>query len=107
MRRHIPLLLLAALLTVTALGGCAGAPFQEMSDARQAIRAAERAGAAKYAPDTLDEARRLVDRARVGMQKGDYRQARDDAGQAREKAMEARRLAEAATAPSPAPPPTP
>jgi hypothetical protein len=99
MRRLIPPLLLAVLLGAT-LGGCAGAPFQEMSDARQAIRAAERAGAAQHAPDPLGEARQLVERARVGMQKGDYRQARDDAEQAREKAMEARRLAEAAAPPT-------
>jgi len=107
MRRHILPLLLAALFTVTALGGCAGAPFQEMSDARQAIRAAERAGASKYAPGELGEARQLVERARAGMQKGDYRQARDDAERAREKAMEARRLAEAATAESSEPAPAP
>jgi hypothetical protein len=99
MRRSIPPLLLAVLLAGATLGGCAGAPFQEMSDARQAIRAAEKAGAAQYAPDTLAEARKLVDRARVGMQKGDYRQARDDAEQARAKAMEARRLAEDAAPP--------
>lgn len=99
MRRSTPLLLLAALLAGATLGGCAGAPIQEMSDARQAIHAAERAGAAKYAPDTLGEARALVDRARVGMQKRDYRQAREDAQQAREKAMEARRLAESAAPP--------
>ena len=100
MRRLIPPFLLAVLLAGASLGGCAGAPFQEMSDARQAIRAAERAGAAEYAPDTLVEARRLVERARLGMQKGDYRQARDDAEQARAKAMEARRLAEAAAPPA-------
>jgi Domain of unknown function (DUF4398) len=100
MRRLIPSLLLAVLVAGATLGGCAGAPFQEMSDARQAIRAAERAGAAQYAPDPLGKARQLVERARVGMQKGDYRQARDDAEQAREKAMEARRLAEAAAPPA-------
>jgi len=99
MRRFIPPLLLAVLLAGASLGGCAGAPFQEMSDARQAIRAAERAGAAQYAPDPLAEARQLVERARLGMQKGDYRQARDDAEQARSRAMEARRLAEAAAPP--------
>jgi hypothetical protein len=100
MRRLIPPLLLAVLLAGATLGGCAGAPFQEMSDARQAIRAAERAGAEQYAPDTLGEARQLVERARLGLQKGDYRQARDDAEQARAKAMEARRLAEAASPPA-------
>ena len=101
MRRLIPLLLLAVLLAGTTLGGCAGAPVQELSDARQAIRAAEQAGAQQYAPDTLAEARQFVERARLGMHKGDYRQARDDAEQARARAMEARRLAEAAAPPAP------
>jgi hypothetical protein len=100
MRRLTPLFLLAVLSAGATLGGCAGAPFQEMSDARQAIRAAERAGAAQHAPEMLGEARGLVERARLGMQKGDYRQARDDAEQAREKAMEARRLAEASAPPA-------
>ncbi len=95
--------ILAALLCAALLAGCAGMPLQEMSDARQAIRAAERAGAEKLAPQLLDEARALVERARVSMHKGDYREARDDAEQARAKAMEARRIAEAAKDATPSP----
>jgi hypothetical protein len=95
MRRFtLPLLLAASLLA-----GCAGAPLQEMSDARQAIRAAERAGAEKHAPAPLAESRQLVEKARSSMQKGEYRDAREAAEQARERAVEARRLAEGATAP--------
>jgi hypothetical protein len=90
---------LAALLLALLSVGCAGAPAQQMSDARQAIRAAQQAGAEEHAPEVLAEAQSLVERARDGLQRGDYRQARDDADRAREKAMEARRLAEAATAP--------
>ena len=56
MRRYTLPLLLAALLAGVTLSGCAGAPLQEMSDARQAVRAAERAGAAKHAPEPLAEA---------------------------------------------------
>ena len=103
MRRHTLPLLLAALVAGSLLTGCAGAPLQEMSDARQAIRAAERAGAEKHAPAPLVESRQLVEQARASMQKGDYREARDSAEQARERAMEARRLAEAATVPSAGP----
>jgi hypothetical protein len=88
--------LLAVLLAASLVAGCAGMPLQEMSDARQAIRAAERAGAEKHAPQLLGEARTLVERARESMQKGDYREARDDADRARTTAMEARRLAEEA-----------
>jgi hypothetical protein len=99
-RLHTLSLLLCALLVGATLAGCAGAPLQEMSDARQAVRAAERAGAEKHAPEPLAEARRLVERARLSMQKGEYKEARDDAEKAREKAVEARRVAEASSAPA-------
>jgi hypothetical protein len=88
--------LLAALLVAPLIVGCAGMPLQQMSDARQAIRAAERAGAEKHAPQLLGEARQLVESARRSMHDGDYREARDDAELARTKAMEARRIAEEA-----------
>ena len=99
-RRYTLSLLLAASMACATLAGCAGAPLQEMSDARQAVRAAERAGAEKHAPEPLAEARQLVERARLSMQKGEYKEAREDAEKAREKAVEARRLAEASTAPA-------
>ena len=95
--RLLPVLL-AVLLTA-----CAAIPAQEMSDARQAIRAAERAGAEKHAPELLAEAQRLVETARLNIQKGEYREAREEAVLAREKAMEARRLAETAPAGASAP----
>ena len=88
--------LLATLVAAPLFAGCAGMPLQQMSDARQAIRAAERAGAEKHAPGLLGEARALVEGARMSMHEGDYREARDDAEQARAKAMEARRVAEEA-----------
>jgi hypothetical protein len=91
--------LVVALLCGLLAAGCAGAPAQQMSDARQAIRAAEQAGAGQHAPALLAEAQQLVERARVNLEKGEYRQARDDADLARAKAMEARRLSEAATPP--------
>jgi hypothetical protein len=95
-RRHAWPLLMAALFALPLLAGCAGMPLQEMSDARQAIRAAERAGAQQYAPELLAEAKTLVESARQSMHKSEYREARDDAEQARAKAMEARRVAETA-----------
>jgi hypothetical protein len=98
MRRYTLPLLLATLVAGVMLAGCAGAPLQEMSDARQAVRAAERAGAEKHAPEPLAEARQLVEQARLNMQKGEYKAAREDAERAREKATEARRLAETAAA---------
>ena len=87
------LLLLAVLLTA-----CAGAPVQEMSNARQAVRAAEQAGAATAAPDLLAEAKRLLKDAETHLRSGEYRTARDEAEQSRTKAVEARRVTEEAAA---------
>ena len=98
-RRFLLPLLLAVLFASPPLVGCAGMPLQQMSDARQAIRAAERAGAETHAPDLLTEARQLVESARQSMHNGEYREAREDAELARDKAMEARRIAETASGP--------
>jgi len=95
-RRFARPFLLAALFVAPLVAGCAGMPLQQMSDARQAIRAAERAGAEKHAPQLLGEARQLVESARQSMHEGDYREARDEAELARTKAMEARKIAEEA-----------
>jgi len=110
MKPRLPFVLriAAAALVVTSLAsGCAGWPVQEMSNARQAIAAAERAGAEQYAPEALAEARKLLASAKANSNKGDYRAARDEYNQAREKAIEARRVAEQAKAPRQAPDPTP
>lgn len=78
-----------ALLICCALSACAGAPVQEMSDARQAIRAARDAGAEKVAPTKLTEARTLIERAEANLQSREYRDARKNAVAARTKAVEA------------------
>jgi hypothetical protein len=96
-RLALPILLLASLAAVQ-LAGCAGVPVQEMSNARQAVLAAQKAGGAKYAPGPMSEAEQLLASAKANLKKGDYRPARDQAELAREKAMEARREAEAARA---------
>ena len=91
-----PKRLLAACLLACAglIAGCAGAPVQEMSNARQAVRAAEKAGAAQAAPELLSEARVALRAAESHLRQGEYRTARDEAEQARAKAVEARRVAE-------------
>lgn len=89
-----PLLLAVTLLSGAVLAGCAGAPVQEMSNARQAVKAAERAGAATVAPDLMDEARLRLKSAESHLRRGEYRDARDEAELARTKAVEARLLAE-------------
>jgi hypothetical protein len=77
------------MLLSMGLIACAGAPVQEMSNARQAIQAARDAGADKTAPQTLNEAQALLDRAQDNLQRRAYRDARRDAIAARGKAVEA------------------
>lgn len=77
------------MLLCMGLVACAGAPVQEMSNARQAIKAARDAGADKTAPQTLHEAQALLDRAQDNLQRRAYRDARRDAIAARGKAAEA------------------
>lgn len=80
--------LLLALLCVGA-AGCAGAPVQEMSNARQAIKAARDAGAERVAPQKLTEAQSLLEQAETSLQKGVYGDARRSAIAAKNSAAEA------------------
>lgn len=68
-------------------------PVQEMSDARQAIRSAEEAGAARYSSQQLRQARQLLDRAQTDLETGAYFNARRFALDAREEAIRAREKA--------------
>lgn len=78
---------------VTVLGAslvaCAGLPAQEMSDARQAIRAARVAGAQRAAPGTLEDAQARLQRAESALRLRDYREARREAIEAGDRAREA------------------
>lgn len=78
------------------LAACSGAPVQEMSDARQAIRAAQAAGAAEKAPEALGRAQGLIDEAQLRLQRHDYREAERNAIAAREEAVRALEAARAA-----------
>ena len=78
---------------VSVLFGCAAAPVQEMSDARQTIAAARDAGAERLASDRLTAAEQQLARAKQLLDQGDYDKARKSARQARELALEARRTA--------------
>ena len=77
------------MLMCMGLMACAGAPVQEMSNARQAIKAARDAGAANVAPQQLSEAQALLDQAEDNLERRAYRNARRDALAARGKAAEA------------------
>jgi len=82
--------MLRALLTMGALtvAGCVTAPpVQEMSDARQAIDAAEQADAGRIAADTLNAARRFLAEAEQQIQEQAYGPARINAVRAKNRAV--------------------
>ena len=84
--RYLTLLMLGSM----GLAACAGAPVQEMSNARQAIKAARDASSpTAAAPASLVEAEALLIRAEDSLQKRAYKEARRDAIAARGKAAEA------------------
>ena len=85
---------LFTLVATVVASGCAGAPVQEMSNARQTIRAAQDAGAAQYAPQSLGEAQGLLSQAETALHRHEYRAARRHAMEAHDKAAEALHAAE-------------
>lgn len=80
-------------VAILALAACATAPVQEMSDARQAIRSAEAAGAVQRSPDNLRAAQRLLQEAQGRLEAGAYDDARRYALDARDEAIKARERA--------------
>ena len=82
--------LLCSGLILIGLAGCASSPpVQEMFDARQAIQAAEEAGAATHAPRDLRDARGFISNAEQKLQKKAYNGARNDAREAHKRAISA------------------
>ena len=84
------------LLTLMIASCVASPPVQEMSDARQAIAAAEESNAATLAPDELNEARRLLEQAETQLRARYYTLAQTTAIQARSRAVEALQASQAA-----------
>src|SRR5262245_59713241 len=73
-----------------ALAACVTAPpVQEMSDARQAISAAEQANAGRLAPEPLGDARRFLAEAERQIQEQAYGPARMNAVRAKHRAAQA------------------
>lgn len=84
-----------------ALSACATSPpVQEMSDARQAIAAAEDADAASLAPQTLGDARRYLVEAEEQIRREAYGAARINAVRAKNRAVRALEAAQSSPAPS-------
>lgn len=93
-------LLVLMTMVVTA---CASAPVQEMSDARQALDAALRAGAAERAPAQTQAAQSSLAEAEKSLKQRNFSHARQNAQQARSQAIEAQRIAQSATSTTSAP----
>src|SRR5450631_234399 len=96
---------IAVFLGVFCLAGCAGAPVQEMSDARQAIAAAGAAGATPATSPDFYAAQAAIVRAETHLQAQEFTRARFAAMQAKSHAAAA--LAKANSQHAEAPPTQP
>lgn len=81
--------LLVVFLAAALVVACAGAPVQEMSDARQAIAAAREVHADDKAATDFARAQQYLDAAQKALDAGDYSTAREDAQLARQYALRA------------------
>jgi len=89
--------LAVSLFSLFLLGACSVMPpVQEMSDARQAIKAAREANAEKYAPQKLRSAEDSLELATKTLEQGEYEEARMAATVAKALAIKARDAAVAA-----------
>lgn len=79
-----------ALLALSLMAGCTVAPVQEMSDARQAIMAAQDAGASTASSKIYFEAKASMGAAELALDVEDYKTARQQAIEARQLAIQAR-----------------
>ncbi len=88
---------LIILLTLIVASCAVAPPVQEMSDARQAIAAAEDSDAERLAPEPLTEARLLLEQAETQLRSRYYNLARTNAIRARSRAVEALQASQTAT----------
>lgn len=90
-RWPLPVWLAGALVSLLLLGACTVMPpVQEMSDARQAIKAAREADAERYAPQKLRSAEDSLELATNTLEQGEYEAARMAASVAKALAIKAR-----------------
>jgi Domain of unknown function (DUF4398) len=94
---------LAVFVGVLCVAGCAGAPVQEMSDARQAIAAARAAGATPASSPDFSAAEAAIGRAESHLQAQEFARARMAAMEAKRHASIALINANAQHAEAPAP----
>lgn len=93
-RLHNRLFYSASLLFIAlVLGACSiSAPVQEMSNARQSIRAAKEVNAEELAADILAEAKQRLKSAMRELDAGEYEKARLLAVEAKHLALKARQI---------------
>ena len=87
-------------LALFSVGCATSPPVQEMSDARQAISAAEEAEAARLAPVQLGDARRFLAEAEGQLKQQAYGLARVNALRAKNRALQALQAIETASRPT-------
>lgn len=80
------------LVATTSLSACVTAPVQEMSDARQAIAAAERPGSNTSSATQLVAAHEALARAEQSLHRFEFREARKYAIEARQLALQAQQV---------------
>lgn len=81
------------ILVLAVMAGCATAPTQEMSDARQAVQAARDAGANLHTPVAMESAEHELSQAEHELRGRNYKIARNDALSAKQGAIKARNMA--------------
>ncbi|NJO14311.1 MAG: DUF4398 domain-containing protein [Thioploca sp.] len=97
MQRMLQRLSLVTLIVITIMVGCAYVPTQEMSDARQAIKAAREVKAISYVPANLTVAEQSLTTAEHYLEAGQFNQARLNAKLATEQAVNAYKMTVALT----------
>ena len=88
--KHLVVFVGVLLCTVNA---CATAPVQEMSNARQALQAADAVDASSKAPNHYNKAIEHLERAEQALKIRDYSRAKEEAEQAKVNALKARKVA--------------
>ena len=92
-RKNALVKLLLSVVLVLSFSGCATAPVQEMSNARQAIQVAKAVGADEHSQSNLMQAKKLLKKAERALQIGEYKEARMSALAAKEEALQAQQFA--------------
>jgi hypothetical protein len=97
MQRMLQRLSLTTFVIITVMVGCAYVPTQEMSDARQAIKAAREVKAVSYVPTNLTVAEQSLTVAEHYLEAGQFSQARLNAKLATQQAVNAYKITVAIT----------